>query len=789
MATTTPQAGNGEPSESPNSQPYVPTERPRLILVTGTAIDPQSLGNLLDTREFAAVVPFGPKEIRPGTSVWERFADRPEFARHTPFKLLSLMIDAARGNLTAADQQTLGYEALALTREKPSRLLNRLNRSEPTDPGVGVGLNLVFASIEMPVKFTRLLRGLFFSGARKRLINLTTHDDRWDVVSVQQAARQIPDDTSAPSATADRARSEQAEVYGRSFIADCAVNGIELVFAGAADGDDAHELAAALKTARRGSTGQLHYYEHRSPSQSIRAGELIGLLRDLRTGTSRFAQWDHFGATGLPNADGPIVPSKERRRVIAWTIALATVVAVLATLITLWGNGTFDKPPCGEPFERDATTDQCERVSEGGNCVNPILMPACEAVARQNAAVGDDEDAFTIALALSMTFEGDDANSPGDIANQIQGAAAAQALINESQSPKLRLLLTDLGPSNAAWDEAAEVLLDRRAEENLIAVAGLSTSYETTKLFIDRMNREGLVVMGSTITGDNMLTGNEETNSAFRVAPTNTQEAEALAAFVREHGDLCSVFNVSDSDRSYDYATSLNEAFQAQQAAEGCASAPRPFTFNGSNVSEVNPSLFEETVTAMCEEVREDSYLFFAGLSRFALPSLIRSLTLRKGPCLEHRITIITGDNASSVPHDRSLVADMRGANVDLYYIGLAHPDQWEEAGPEHLSSSEQMKSAVDQLLHQFGTDANLANGQALMSYEAVRITALIAQGQGPTVTADSLADELRDFSGITATGPLEFDGHGNPVGKTMTVLAATTDVQDPVEVIDLVSS
>jgi hypothetical protein len=105
------------------------------------------------------------------------------------------------------------------------------------------------------------------------------------------------------------------------------------------------------------------------------------------------------------------------------------------------------------------------------------------------------------------------------------------------------------------------------------------------------------------------------------------------------------------------------------------------------------------------------------------------------------------------------LVADLRAANVELYYIGLAHPDQWDEAGPEHESSAAQMKSAEDQLMHQFGTDANLANGQALMSYEAFRLTALIAQGQGPTVTADSLADALRDFSGITATGPLDFDG------------------------------
>jgi ABC-type branched-subunit amino acid transport system substrate-binding protein len=786
MATNTPPAGDDGPAA--RSRHYTPADRPRLILVTGSAIDAQTLGNLLRSQEFAAIVPFGPKENRTRASIWERFADRPEFAHHSPFKLLSLMLNSARGNLTATEEQALGYEALALAREKPSRLLNRLNQSEPTDPGIGVSLNLFVASIEMPVNFARLLRALAFRGARRRLVNLTTHNDRWDVVSVRQAAEQRPDDPKTLPDIAASARNEQEEVYRRALITDCAISGIELVFAGVAEHDQADELAVALKAAQQASDGQLHYYEHRSETQDIRPGELNGQLRRLRTDYARFGIWDHFGATGLPDAARPIVPVGRRRRTIVTATALTLVAAMLVAVGVFWINGGFDPDPCGEPFERDETTGQCERVSEGGDCVNPVLMPACEAVARQNAAIPEGADAFTIALALSMTFEGDDANSPADIANQIQGAAAAQALINESQSPKLRLLLTDLGPSNADWDEAAEVLLDRRAEENLIAVAGLSASYETTKLFIDRMNREGLVVMGSTITGDNMLTGNEETNSAFRVAPTNTQEAEALAAFVREHGDLCSVFNVSDTDRSYDYATSLNEAFQGQQAAEGCTAAPRPFTFNGSNVSEVNPSLFEETVTAMCEEVREDSYLFFAGLSRFALPSLIRSLTLRKGPCLEHRITIITGDNASSVPHDRSLVADMRGANVDLYYIGLAHPDQWAGAGPEHQSSSEQMKSAVDQLLHQFGTDAHLANGQALMSYEAVRTTALIAQGQGPTVTADSLADELRDFSGITATGPLEFDGHGNPVGKTMTVLAATTDVDDPVEVIDLVS-
>jgi ABC-type branched-subunit amino acid transport system substrate-binding protein len=788
MATTTPRAGNGEPPESAHSQPYAPADRPRLILVTGTAIDGQTLRNLRRTREFAAVVPLGPSEARPGSSVWERFANRPEFAEHSPFKILRLMLTAALGDLPGADERALGYEALALTRDKPDRFLNWLNKGRTEDPGVEVGLSIGVASVHRQMNPRGLLLDLRFGKARKRLVNLTTTEGRWDVTSVQQAAQQIPAGDAPNHPIADRARQELVDIYRRSFIADCAVNGIELVFAGVGDGDEAHRLASELMAASHDPAGQLHYYEHRDPSQRVDARELFGQVRTLRTGPSRFAEWDHFGAAGLADAATPLVPPKPPWRTIAWATAATMAIVLAATFVTLWATGEFDEPACGEPFERDRASGECERVSEGADCVNPELQPACEAVARQNAAIGD-QDYFTVALALSMTFEGDDANSPGDIANQIQGAAAAQALINDSQSPKVRLLLTDLGPSNSEWDDAADVLLDLRTEQNLIAIAGLSTSYEATQLFIERMNREGLVVMGSTITGDNMLTGSGETNSAFRVGPTNTQEAEALASFVREHGDLCSVFNVSDTDRSYDYAITLNQAFQAQQAAEGCADAPRPFTYNGSDIAEVNQSLFEETVTAMCDEIQEDSYLFFAGLSRFALPSLIRSLITRKGSCLEHRITIITGDNASSVPRDRSLVADLRAANVDLYYIGLAHPDQWAAAGEEHRHSSEQMKSAVDQLLHQFGTDANLANGQALMSYEAVRLTALIAQAQGPTVTADSLADELRDFSGITATGPLEFDDNGNPVDKTLTVLAATTDVEDPVEVIALVTS
>lgn len=781
MPAATPPAGTNEP---PVSNPYTPTDPPRLILITGTAIDAQTLDNLQRTREFAAVIPLGPRR-ESTTSVWERIADRPELVPHTPFNLLSLMVDAARGNLESTDDDALAYEALELTRDKPGRLLRSLNRGAQDDSGIGV------AGIQMPTKFLAMpLRWIVFGAARSRLLRLTTHDGQWDVTSVRQAAGNIPlEPTPEVHPIAARAREELANIYRRSFIADCAVGGVELVFAGVSEGDEAHELADALKKTRD-ALGQLHYYEHHAPGQRLRTGELVGLLRDLRTGPSRFAEWHHFSATGLPGEEKPIVPPRQRvRRMLAWTAASLVLVLGVALGTYALGGG-WDEDPCGGSFSRDEASGQCLRLDYGTGCVNAILKPACDAVARQNEAIGEDDPAFTIAVALPMSFAGDDANSPGDIANQIQGAAAAQALINQNQTPKARILLADLGPSISEWDAAAEAILKRRRDDRIIAVTGMGASYEDTKLFIDRMRNEGMVVMGSTITGDSMLNGSGDTNTTFRVAPTNAQEAVALAAFVREHGDLCEVFNVSDSDRSYDYSITLNEAFKTQQAEADCAeSPPRPFTYNGANVEEVNAALFNETVAAMCGEIEADSYLFFAGLSRFALPSLIRSLGLREGDCLDHRITIITGDNASSIPHDRSVVNDLRAANVNLYYIGLAHPDQWESAGEAHRASAEQMASAVDQLLHQFGTESNLENGQALMSFDAFWVTALNAQGQGETVTADSLADQLRSFSGRTATGPLEFDERGNPIGKTLTVLAATTDLEDPVEVIDLVTA
>ncbi|MCD0442936.1 hypothetical protein LO763_04760 [Glycomyces sp. A-F 0318] len=767
-----PTPAGGTPASTASAD-FAPGRRPHLVLVVGAAPSAKGLENLRRSTDWSAVVQFDSTE--PARVAAIALADAPEFARRTPFRYLSMMLNARRGNLTAATETERKWEALADAGPRAGRFLGWLNRSSGSDWG---SVNLPFLQLPLQALLAVPLRWALYGAARRRMVKATSQDGRWDVETVLEATAQLPAEGEPGDSAAEGARAELAAVYRRAFVTDCSHSRVELVLTGLGEGDRASLLAAELAgLAEDGVTA----YEHRRADQPAGAGAVNQTLKTLRTRVSRYAQWHYFA----------VRPPQVRAGAL-WAVtglAVLTVAAVLAALAfqLIPGPGAAD---CASPFARDAATERCLPVSDGANCQDPVLMPACDAIARQNEAVGTDEPAFTLALALPMTFEGDDANVPQDILNQMQGAAAAQALINQGQSPKMRLLLADLGSNNSAWEPAADAVLERRRDHNIIGVTGLSSSFETTKRFIDRMSQEGLVVMGSTITGDSMLTDGSEENSSFRVGPTNTQEATALAALVRERSDLCTVFNVSDSDRGYDYAITLNEAFKREQEAAGCAEdPPRPFAYDGSVITELNPSSFTQTVEDVCAEIESDSYLFFAGLSRFALPSLIRSLSLRDAACLQHEVTIITGDNAASIPHNRAVVNDLRGANVQLYYIGLAHPDQWASADEGFEDSAALMAGAVEQLMHQFGADTNLENGQALMSFEALYVTALNAQVQGPTVTAASLAEALREYSGRTATGPLRFDEFGNPVGKAMTVLTATTNLDDPVEVVDLVTA
>jgi ABC-type branched-subunit amino acid transport system substrate-binding protein len=775
MPLPTPAEGTPAP---PAAVDFTPGRPPHLVLVVGSAPNAKGIENLRRSTDWAAVVPFGSTE--PARVAAIALADAPEFSRRTPFRYLSMMLNARRGNLTAATETERKWEALADAMPRAGSFLAWLNRSSGSDWG---SVTLPFLQLPIQALLAVPLRWALYGVARRRMVKATTEDGRWDVETVLEATAQLPAEDESDDSAAEGARDELAAVYRRAFVTDCSHSRIELVLTGLGEGDQASRLAAELGRVE-GEAGEITAYEHRRADQPAEAGVVNRTLKTLRTRVSRYAQWSYFG----------VRPPRAHSGAVAAAVGLAafTVIAVAAALVlqVVSGSGAED---CAPPFGRDAATERCLPVSDGSNCTDPVLKPACEVIARQNEAVGEDEDAFTLALALPMTFDGDDANVPTDIRNQIQGAAAAQKLINDGLSPKVRLLLTDLGSKNSAWEPAAEAIVERRDDLKIIGVTGLSSSFEDTESFIDRMSEEDLVVMGSTITGDGMFTDGPEENSSFRVAPTNTHEATALAAFIRERSDLCSVFNVSDHNRSYDYAITLNEAFKREQEAAGCVEKPRPSTYDGSVVTELNPSLFNQIVGDVCAEIEGDSYLFFAGHSGFALPSLIRSLSTRGGShddtCMEHEITIVTGDNAASIPHNPAVVHDLRAANVQLYYIGLAHPDQWKTAGGEFDDSAEFMESAVKQLEDQFGADADLENGQALMSYEALYVTALNAQVQGPTVTAASLAEALRGYSGHTATGPLRFDESGNPIGKTMTVLRATTNLDEPVAVVDLVTA
>ncbi|HLU27913.1 MAG TPA: hypothetical protein VKZ65_05705 [Glycomyces sp.] len=776
-----------------------------MILIVGSERDKENLDKLTDTGLFAGWLDLGAQEQEDRLELWEHLADR--VRRERPLRLphLELAVRAATIGFPEESAAERVWRALdwmndlRAGREHGSSFLHKLNNNVDSESSVGaVGLQVPW---RVPVIIIRwLCFGL--TGARSRFKRATTAANQWTVDRADRLRRGVARFRDRLGA-ADRATVADsgegralAQLYRRAFLLDCIEQRIELVFTGALDGDRAAGLLAELQEVPEDhGVAEVRSYEREPLGEAgpVPAGSGRGLV-SLIYGPAEFARWHYCSFTRRSEPAGPKIealPNLSRRRVwIPVTSGIAAVALVAAGIVYV--SGIFGED-CGPAFGPNAE-GRCSPISDGTNCLYEEMREVCEVIAKQNEAIEGDH--FTIVMALPMTFEGSDSNLRGDIVNQLQGAAAAQSSVNIMSSPDARLLIGDLGSQNSEWEAAAEAVIDISEEENIIAVTGFGSSYKETKLFIDQIADAGLVAMGSTITGDDMISGDADTNMTFRVAPTNRQETQAIADFIQRDADICETLIIADSDKRYDYAVSLENEFLARRS-EACVGRDTGHTFlyDGSDIEDIEISKFVPMVKNMCREIDGDTQVFFAGLSLQVLPDLLTSLQSRGsyGDCGEHRITLITGDNASSALYNEDFIQSMANAtNMDLYFAGLAHPHQWENTDAGVPGSAKIMTNAVDELTKQFHDEDDnlkLPNGQALMAFEAVYVTGQSAQFEGSDVDSEALAERLRDYNSTGLSGPLQFDSEGNPIDKTMVMLRATGDRNDPVEVVGLIGA
>lgn len=168
------------------------------------------------------------------------------------------------------------------------------------------------------------------------------------------------------------------------------------------------------------------------------------------------------------------------------------------------------------------------------------------------------------------------------VLHEVQGAYAYQYRANHesnSQTPKIRLVLANTGRGNAHWQATTRQLASMTgAPDRLRVVSGVATSSTEMREAVTALTKDGIAVVGTTITADDIANGPGAGNNRYpglaRVSPTNTDEARALAHFGRVNA--AKALLVQDTRSGDHYTDTLKSAFAA--SLKGAPYEPQLFT-------------------------------------------------------------------------------------------------------------------------------------------------------------------------------------------------------------------
>jgi hypothetical protein len=154
--------------------------------------------------------------------------------------------------------------------------------------------------------------------------------------------------------------------------------------------------------------------------------------------------------------------------------------------------------------------------------------------------------------------------------HRIEGAITAVSRANDPKRsgalPKIKLLLANYGLGAGAWHQAVDAIKQARLSEHIVAVTGIGESRETTRAAVAALSEAGIAVVGADVTADNINLapdpGAKRSTNFVRISPTNTEEAQAAANYITQHGyhKVLLVKDVNEGDR---YARTLADAFAA----------------------------------------------------------------------------------------------------------------------------------------------------------------------------------------------------------------------------------
>ncbi|MGH3939891.1 MAG: ABC transporter substrate-binding protein [Pseudonocardiaceae bacterium] len=471
------------------------------------------------------------------------------------------------------------------------------------------------------------------------------------------------------------------------------------------------------------------------------------------------------------------------------------------------------------------------RVTDGSEPLAEDLARVLGLIHQENERVtSSDRPWVSIAVMFPLRSTDDARNNQKRARRHLQGAYLAQYWSNHptgkdefgTEAPLIRLLIADTGQDGQAWRDTVTELKDMvkpESGERLVAAAGLGLSTNATQEAVNELAAAGILMVGSVITATDLAAP-----GLVRVAPTNSDEAAAMIKYLSSTEDWKSATAATPyntyliQDRADDdtFVEDLGKQYRQEFPNDDTHILPEAQGDFDSQREGAGNALVAQiaTICAIHPKV-----VFFAGRGA-GLRTFLRELTNR--PCLQHRITVVTGDSGANLEYrDGPLWGNKEGANFDVFYTALASPQAWLEEnrkkyGEGDEEGEEEGESIPSATTERFDECPNcfvtlfsapeLDDGNAIMSHDAALTAiatarnALPQQQQQPTAqqqqpTANALINGLYQINWTKpvagASGWIYFQRaegtpDGVPYNKAIPIMKLNPD--SPAELVTLSS-
>lgn len=333
--------------------------------------------------------------------------------------------------------------------------------------------------------------------------------------------------------------------------------------------------------------------------------------------------------------------------------ALVVAAALVFGLVVLTRALLHDDRSCAAGVARPEDSGECVGVSTSAfDFGQRQFADTISAVARENSKL---KPGTYVTVALFEPFTATDADTMNDVRHELQGAYLAQYHSNHDdngETPRIRLVLANPGASGAYWERTVDrIVRMTTSSDRLRAVTGIGTSTDNNKKAVAKLTRLGVPVIGTSITADDLANGQRGKDpypGLARVAPTNTDEARALASFAKVTADRALLVYDKPGDP---YTKTLQQAFST--LLKGSPYGSWPFTPPADRSQEGStPNTFRQITDLICDTDTRLDTVFFAG-RHTQLRQFINALG-RRG-CQSRSFTVLTGDEGSYLTGDRKL--------------------------------------------------------------------------------------------------------------------------------------